>query len=1626
MTERHALLVGVNVYAPERLRDLPIALDDVAAMERSLRTSGYQVRSVTGAPGQQTPSRGVIRNEIRSFLSTVPEGSTALVYFSGHGVHLNGTDYLVPWDAPNRIHPGVADDLLPADLARIAGTELDACPAATIVLAVDACRDDLGQAKSAFDEFGQGTESDASRRRVFTLFACTTDATAGFDKELGASVFTVALSEAMRAETAVRTLSEVVDYVRERMAALCREYDLPPQEPAYRLDVDGGSGGDRVVCSSPADDPTATELRRAVTALGGPEGVDVGGALNELTRRSTELIRESGRRRLADVWLDPDLPRRTVVAASVLFDHTEVMRGAPADERLIAAGLLLAVDVTLRHAVATGDHPAYRREVDRTSLRYPALDRRRRYLTERGETTTVQRIEAWIEHRAALAVPELWSAPPFTELVELLASSVETRPVHRAEVVDVLTGLALEVVAGLPPNRPAGKLLVVNGRSPSGQQLDVRRIALAVRLVRAMSADLRVYGEPIVQEIGLRTGLDAQVAAQEVTGLTWLVDNGGRMLLPSIRCSEPAVDQVVRNLASDVRTALSEMGEVLDDVLDVSDRDVQPSRHGDHLAYAVPVPAITLDTAAVRQLLMGKDLYGSQEVVVRELYQNALDACRYRAVRERYLDLTDPGRSGGWSGRIELRVHELDDGALVLDCLDTGVGMGDIEIDHAFTCAGRRFTDLPPYHEEADRWAATDPALRLYPNSRFGIGVFSYFMLAEEVEVFTVRQDPGGSLQPGRALHLSAVSGLVAKRPLASGTPEHAVLGQGGTLVRLYLDRAEWAGLGKSLVRLVDTMLGYTEFALSVSDGDDSVAWGGGALVGDLVTAFPAFECGLTRGWWTDGPVPLLADGIRLPERTSGYLVNLCGPQQARLNVSRNVVDAWPLDWVRDRLAEAATGIRAWPAFSLSYLWRLTMADPRLAEAVYQQVSTGWLPVEAGDEQDPDLDEDIRYVGVFPADLWLFERFEGIDLSFDFEPPEDESEEAELDEQWDWSRALVSWRGHAWEPWQVLPYGFEEDVTSPLQGRANDPPERWGRPAPSPLDSVLLGEVVFTSEAPEAVRVPFGRLVRGAAVVGLPVIDALRRLLRLATCDIQPVDLPRVSALPALPTVVQRFPAAVGFLTSWVGDRSDPALTIFHAAGARVALGDVAAVADALGYTALAAAATAAGEPPDALRNVMRPSFHNLTDVGLANWVVASSDRNAALTWIDRVDGAWGERVRAQLPQALLRVDAPAAMRRLGSRNGDGVTPWLSGPLSWRDILRQAHRLRSTVEQTVASLAEWPGIELPADAARLAAGVGEVTNRAASLLSLSEVPGLVRRPRRTRSPKGPVSRLLLTSRNEKATAAALKAELSAYKPLGMVPGSLVSRRTWPAVSDRQLDLVEAWEELLGDAEVRRRTPRPLGVTETFAFVDAVEGDLHRVLEEVAELEWCGLRSALDLSESDGSVDIESVRLGVLLFKGWEPRIALAAVSFGVGADYLLDENQWWLRQCPEGLPLTTFDVEHADDDGDYEAVLALVAATRNGSAAPPDIQPGDILLTAARAQVTVGEVVEACQRLTFDVPALTCDPEYRPDVADAALAALLLAIPEPPAEADLDLVGELVGVPADEVRTRLLRLGHQV
>ncbi len=107
--------------------------------------------------------------------------------------------------------------------------------------------------------------------------------------------------------------------------------------------------------------------------------------------------------------------------------------------------------------------------------------------------------------------------------------------------------------------------------------------------------------------------------------------------------------------------------------------------------------------------------------------------------------------------------------------------MGRRDLSEVFARAGVRFAELPEFLEEKHEWDKLDPPVELLPNSRFGVGVLSYFMMADEISIDTCRL--GRSGQPGERLHVSiACPGSLFRIP-AAGTGQES-----GTTVRLYLN----------------------------------------------------------------------------------------------------------------------------------------------------------------------------------------------------------------------------------------------------------------------------------------------------------------------------------------------------------------------------------------------------------------------------------------------------------------------------------------------------------------------------------------------------------------------------------------------------------------------------------------------------------------------------------------------------------------------------------------------------------------------------------------------------------------------------------------------------------------------
>ena len=255
---------------------------------------------------------------------------------------------------------------------------------------------------------------------------------------------------------------------------------------------------------------------------------------------------------------------------------------------------------------------------------------------------------------------------------------------------------------------------------------------------------------------------------------------------------------------------------------------------------------------------MGRQLYGDPALAIRELYQNALDACRWRDTRQQYLERTSQAPAS-WAGRLRFTQGIDPSGRPYIDCEDNGVGMDFNTLEHVFGNAGERFVYQQEFRTEQAAWAELDPPLGMISNSQFGVGVFSYFMLADEITVHTRHQSRYG-IPDQEAYEVSiASSGSLFQIQPAQG------LASGGTRVRLYLSGE--ASAYPSFVRSANCS-GYPNFG-SRSPRERTARFGSPAsFVYPEATVLP---CRFGEHlWWVSGDGGLAADGIRTNEELFG------------------------------------------------------------------------------------------------------------------------------------------------------------------------------------------------------------------------------------------------------------------------------------------------------------------------------------------------------------------------------------------------------------------------------------------------------------------------------------------------------------------------------------------------------------------------------------------------------------------------------------------------------------------------------------------------------------------------------------------------------------------------------------
>jgi hypothetical protein len=500
---------------------------------------------------------------------------------------------------------------------------------------------------------------------------------------------------------------------------------------------------------------------------------------------------------------------------------------------------------------------------------------------------------------------------------------------------------------------------------PGHQQIRFQRVALLLALAYGMSVEMTALPDIVAEHLAIPYPVDLAELRRTLTAVEW----GGSRDLPVLRaeCRHEAVVEGLREYTERAdtllhavrRTARERVNEAMPDLpTRLSADGVLPSR-GTFDGYA----RFRSDGRRVLDLAMGIELYKDRDLAVRELYQNALDACRYRRARQEYLDRTTGPSGVAYTGSISFVQDTDEEGRPYLDCRDDGIGMGEAELRGVFSHAGARFAEQLEFKLERARWEALDPPVELYPNSRFGIGVLSYFMLAEEIRVTTCRLDADGV--PGPVYEVS----ICGPGHLFRIVQTKARGREPGTRVRLYL-RSDVEPGSWSVIDVLERVLAIAEFPTAARKGGLSSDWEPGLLKererpDRADTGLHAY--GEQLAWaedprgaqvvWCENGGALLVDGVVVEPTVrkgvfsatglglTGAVVNLRGPSAPdRLSVDRRHVLDDVTGVVRELLEQAAgvlaEGDNGLPGFV--WLNRVAEDSAALADIVdYALLSTG-------------------------------------------------------------------------------------------------------------------------------------------------------------------------------------------------------------------------------------------------------------------------------------------------------------------------------------------------------------------------------------------------------------------------------------------------------------------------------------------------------------------------------------------------------------------------------------------------------------------------------------------------------------------------------------------------------------
>ncbi|MER5944559.1 caspase family protein [Streptomyces sp. NPDC001904] len=1065
---RRALLFGVPrtpylAKDPElaaTYRPLDAAERDVTMLRGVLEDSGYEVEAHIE---YEATGMNPVLGEVSRFFGSCEPGDTALLYFSCHGETIGGLDHLVLADAqPEYGLPDGATGLNPATLLPAEpGRLLRRLPqGVTAVVCLDICRTSGPHAVQEPAERGTVSASQDS----YWVYSCGSGQRSYADPVEG-SWFARALADALSPLTPPRTLHEVVHHTQDELDRTAHGHSgVEPPEVTLRVPrpVRDEQVSDPVVCEGSEQVSVWTHAIRESPLWKDTSGTDethrrVQDRLAELVRCVAGSGTGSGALR-DDPWYDPGYPVRVAERLADLVGRASL----DGEERLSPAetACLLAAAVVHQGIVAValdelrtllpgrfdpgprgrGEEPDPHRRQVRDAARdvcraHSLVLRTTETLRGRGREDAAKAADHWLRHRFVADWDRVWFgvAPEYRPVEELIDLTVRAVTASADASAQAACTDAERTQIDRQLRQVLGHLTVKPGRSPRinfegygekwitdwpmpGNQWRGPHLARLLWTAALLAADPRRLSSVLVDHLGAHDPLVAGDVAGALSGFGYDRrdrPDGTYEMTVRFLCPHPALHAAVEELALTADAAVRAFRE--DPTRPALLRGLPVHVTTDHLKavpdrYKEPLERFRLAEDEIRPLLMGTQLYGDRMLAVRELYQNALDACRYRDMRRQYGKAHSP-----WEGEIAF-TQGRHDGRPYIECLDNGSGMTRTRLTSMFARAGKRYEQDPDFVQERRNWrraGITDRSM----NSRFGIGVFSYFMLADEVVVWTRPVDQYGSPDT-EALRADIQSGSGLLQINTSRDPE-APEG-GGTRVRLYLAEAAETEKRASALDTLRALLWVTEHRVSVAEvGEDGGArelvWEPGVLAdrdewyGSPVPLGPARDA---DAWIVQGDGQLLLDGVVIQDAPEvfGQVVNLRERHAPVPSVDRKQLLSYESELVtQEVLGHIKDAVSNCTDVSLPWLWDLSRKAPQVAVAMLDALpaetlartdSQGGKRLSLGQVRlatvgclpQDDEDNPIRFDSVRETESRLMARWRSTQLSLreaheDFAPP---------------------------------------------------------------------------------------------------------------------------------------------------------------------------------------------------------------------------------------------------------------------------------------------------------------------------------------------------------------------------------------------------------------------------------------------------------------------------------------------------------------------------------------------------------------------------------------------------------------------------------------------------------------